>query len=225
MWMTLVSLLLLAGTADEEQWLVEQIASTCVGKAELARQAAQALAARQLDAALEKYTSLSRCAPAVPIVQRRMGLVFFEKGDFRKAEEHYRKALALEVTTTNQLALLQALVRQERTLDAPRRAEMQRLYDELMRSGGERVDIWSNLTYVAFHLDDIPSTRRAAQRAIALGATTWHPYFYGGMAEAVGESPNPTRALSLLERAEQLGGPKKHIASFRERLLEAQRPH
>jgi tetratricopeptide (TPR) repeat protein len=214
----LAAILAAAGnpSVEEESAIIREIVAACRGREDVARAASAAMLAKKLDVALEKYTALAACAPNVSIVHRRIGYVWFEREKFAEAEKHYRRALTLEPTvTTNRLAVLTVLARQEKTLDAKRRAEMEALFAELKGYAGDRVDIWGNLAYVAFSLEDVPYLRLASNQAIALGANNWQAFFYGAIAEAVGDPPNFDLARQRFTRAEALGGPKKEIDSFR----------
>lgn len=196
--------------AAEEREIVEQIARACPAKRKLAEEAGRVYSDPKRRAeSLPKYQELVRCADSVSIVHRRIGFIRFESGDFAAAEASYRQAVQLEANFTNKLALLEALLRQNKP-------EADALYRELAAYDGNRADVWANLAYAAFHHDDAELMMKASTRAIELGSTAWQPFFIAAVAEGLLERPDHAKALRWLSKAEELGAPSKWVVPFRE---------
>jgi predicted Zn-dependent protease len=201
----------------EEKRIADSIVAACPGRRALAAEAAadfhdDATHAR----ALARYQELARCPKAPAIVHVRIGNLKFETNDFAGAEVSYRRGVALDPTITNQLSLLEALIRQKKP-------EADALYAELMRYDGNRDDIWAGLAYAAFHHDDVPGMRRTSARAIALDSKWWQPWFVAAMAEGLAERPDYARALAWLDKATALGAPERYTSGLRGDLQEAAR--
>ncbi|MBX3158656.1 MAG: hypothetical protein KF773_21995 [Deltaproteobacteria bacterium] len=195
-------------------------------KAALARRcpdrAAEAakLTAPRLDddrrAALARATELARferCAAAEPLLHQTLGAEWARAEDFAQSEASFRKLLALGVTEAAQIGLITALSRQPR-LTAAQQADLTKHLRYFHANPCGRGDLCTGLAYAAFHLDDLPLARIAADRAIALKFEHWVPYFVGGIAYAVPPADDRAKARRLLIEAKKRGAPAAEVDGF-----------
>ncbi|MGE0869473.1 MAG: hypothetical protein AB7P03_12980 [Kofleriaceae bacterium] len=159
--------------------------------------------------AADRTRTLARLAPcgtSDPLYHQTMGDAYLATNELQRAEASFRKALALGVTEANQAGLLMALVRQPK-LTAAQQAEVRKHVHYFKTRGCTRDDLCTSLAYVGWHLEDTALTRSAADAAIALGFSSWQPFFFGGMAHAIEPRADRAKARRLLLEAKKRGAP------------------
>lgn len=150
--------------------------------------------------------ALGGCAAALEFYHLQTSSACLAANDFGAAEQSARAAMAIRVTESGQLALLNALVRQEpRSLQ--QEADLKVHLDYFRKRTCTRDDLCAGLSHVAWHVEDRGLAVRSAERAIALQFPGWQPYFFGGTALAAGSAADRARAKTWLLEAKRRGGP------------------
>lgn len=165
----------------------------------------------------DAFQKLDACGKTNEAFLIQYGSALNNAGRFSDAEAVFHRALALRVTESAQLGLLIALSRQPTLTDGQRR-EVANQHAYFEAHPCSRDDLCAALAYAAWHLEQLPLAKHAAERAMAMNSPGWQPWFVAGTIEAGGDDAARRRAVTLLTEAKQRGGPAKAIDGFLERL-------